>query len=448
MKNAKKWLLGLASLAVCAGAYAQDYMNDPNYGATPEERQRVALVVNLFRDAYEIKNYDQALQYMYELIEKAPKSTLNIYIRGVNMFKTKYNQAQSREMRNQYADSVMYLYDLRVEHFPAPAPPSQGKVELLIAKANDFLVLNPFDRERIRQYFNDAIEATEGKDAILVNTYFKVLVDDYKSDMVGTDELLNEYERLSGFFADTTDPAMAEGLKTFEALLLSSGAANCDKLEELYKPRYEADPNNVELMNKIVNMLGRTKCTSDFMLLVMENLYKVQPDPQTGVFLASFFEQKQDYEKSLFYWQESINSESDPSIKKEYILGAATSALAANNYRQAVTFARQVLDIDPENGNAYMIIGQAYGAGSANTCSGFDKNAALWLAVDNLQRARGLLSGDAAQTEVLNRMINTLTSGFPTTEECFYMGDGLKTGDSYTVNCGWISGRTTVRTIQ
>ncbi len=441
MKNAKKLLVLVALWTVAFGALAQNPADDPKYGATPEERQKTILDINLLRDAYEMKNYDTALGYIYDLMEKAPKSTVNIYVRGANIYKTRIMQAGTPAERKMLVDSLMYIYDQRLEHFGDS--PTQGRAYILAQKAGDYLNFQAIDRETIQKLFQDAIEAAAGQDPNLNNNYFKVLVDDYASDLIETDVLMNEFERLSGYFSASADPKMAEGLKSLEAMLVASGAADCDKLEEVYKPQYEADPNNVELMRKIVNMMGRAQCSSDFMLTVAENLYKVAPEPQTGVFLATIFEQKEDFEKSLFYWQESINNESDPKERVGYIMRAATSALAANNYRQAATFAREALDVEPENGMAYMILGQAYGAGSGSSCSGFDRQAAFWLAVDNLQRARGLLSGDPAQTETLNAMINSFSANFPSSEDTFFLG--LNKGDAYTVNCGWIAGRTTVR---
>ncbi len=441
MKNAKKILVLAALWAVAFGAMAQNPADDPKYGATPEERQKTILDINLLRDAYEMKNYAAALGYIYDLIEKAPKSTVNIYVRGANIYKTKIMQAKTPAERKALVDSLMYIYDQRLENFGDS--PTQGRVYILTQKAGDYLNFQSVDRETIRKFFNDAIEAAEGQDPNLNNNFFKVLVDDYAADLIETDVLMDEFERLSDYFSASSDPKMAEGLKTLEAMLVASGAADCDKLEEVYKPQYEADPNNVELMQKIVNMMGRAQCSSDFMLLVTENLYKVAPEPQTGVFLATIFEQKEDFEKSLFYWQESINNEPDPKEKVGYIMRAATSALAASNYRQAASFAREALNIESENGTAYMILGQAYGAGAGSSCSDFERKAAFWLAVDNLQRARGLLSGDAAQTETLNTMINRFSANFPSSEDTFFLG--LNKGDAYTVNCGWIAGRTTVR---
>lgn len=442
MKTAKNFLFTLvAFLALSAGAFAQAL--GPEWGATPEEQQQNGLTYNFFKDSFDQNNYDAAVQYMNELIEKAPRSHENIYIRGGNIYKYKINRATSLQERNMYVDSLMYIYDKRLEAFGDHA--DRGKVYILTTKATDYAAFRALDRDNIRKFYNDAIDATEGKDPQVINAYFNVLKEDYNSDLIETDFLMAEFDRLSAFFADSTAPEMVEGLKTLEQLLIASGAANCDKLEEVYKPQYEADPNNVELMSKIMNMLGRASCSSDFMLLITENLYKAKADPQTGVYLADIFERKGDYEKSLFYWQESIKHETDPTTKAAYILRAATSSLATNNYRQAVSFAREALAIEPENGLAYMIIGQGYGASASSACSdAFERSAIFWLAVDNLQKARALLTGDdSAQTEVLNRSINSFSANFPPNDECFYRG--LNSGDSYNVNCGWISGRTIVR---
>ncbi|MDR0954069.1 MAG: enzyme of heme biosynthesis [Rikenellaceae bacterium] len=445
MKNAMKILLtSVAFLAVSAGAFAQ-VITDEKYGATQELRDRNVLILNLLRDAYENGNYEVAIPYIHELIANAPKATENIYVRGANIYKYKINRATNLQQRNMFVDSLMYIYDKRAQFMGDH--PQRGRAYILKTKAADFLAFRAMDRENIRKFFLEAIEASPELDVELVSNYYKILVDDYNTDMVETELVMNEFDRLNALLAANPSPESEEGIKTLEQLLVSSGAADCENLEKIYKPQFEADPNNIELMDKIVNMMGRASCTSEFMLLVTESLYKVKPDPQTGVFLAGIFEGQGDYEKSLFYWQESINSEADPTMKAAYIVRAATSALAGENYREAVSFARQVLEIEPENGVAYMIIGQAYGATAGTSCSdAFAKRAAFWLAVDNLQRARSLLAGDAAQTESLSASINSFSSNFPTNEDCFFLG--LNNGDAYTVNCGWISGRTTVRTIR
>jgi len=439
MKNVKKLLFGLvAALAISGSAMAQDYLQDEKWGKDPEQRQHNVLVFNYFKDAYDMQNYDLAAQYMKELVENAPKSHENVYIRGGNIYKTKINRATSMAERKALVDTLMWVYDKRVENFGD----GDKRGSLLALKAADYLVFNAMDREGIQKFYNDAIDATGGKDSKVLNTYYSVLVDDYKADMIETDFIMNEYDRLANMMKASDDPE--EGQKVLDNLLLSSGAADCENLEKIYRPQYAADPNNVELMTKIVGMLGRGKCEGDFQLEVAENLYKVEPTPETGLALATIFEARGDYEKSLYYWQESINNEPDATKKADYTMRAAASALASQNYRQAITFARESLEIDPNNGLAYMIIGQVYGMSAGSSCSDdFMRRAAYWVVVDNLQKARTLLAGDEAQVEVLNRQINSYSANFPSNEECFFRG--LNNGDAFTVNCGIVSGRTTVR---
>lgn len=444
MKNAKRLLFSaLAALAIVFTANAQgDYRQDPRYGTTPEERQANVLILNYFNDAYAAKNYDAAVQHLRTLLEKAPKATENLYIKGVNIYKQKIAQAQSLEEKNHMVDTLMNLYDLRAANFGDHE--TRGTAYILANKAHDYAAFKPADRDNIYAMYEAAINAMGSNvDADLMNTYFNALVEDYKQDMVETDMLLNEYDKLNALFESSQDPAVAEGKKVLESLLISSGAANCENLEKLFKPRFAADPNNVELMTKIVALLSRGKCDSPFQLEVAENLYKVQPTPETGLALAAAFEAKGDYQKSLTYWQEAIDRETNPKTKSNYIMRAAGSALGTNNYRQAADFAKEALAIDPENGIAYMILGQSYGASVSSLCSDFARQTAYWLVVDTLVKARNLLSGDAAQVETLNKLISSYSAGFPTNEDCFFRD--LNPGSGYTVNCGWISGHTTVR---
>ncbi len=135
MKNVKRILFSLAAaLAISGGVYAQAYLTDEKWGANPEERQQNVLIFNYYKDAFDMKNYDMAIQYMHQLIEKAPKAHVNIYIRGISIYKTKINQATSLPARNALVDSLMYVYDKRVEAFGDDA--ENGRAAILAAKAD------------------------------------------------------------------------------------------------------------------------------------------------------------------------------------------------------------------------------------------------------------------------------------------------------------------------
>lgn len=128
--------------------------------------------------------------------------------------------------------------------------------------------------------------------------------------------------------------------------------------------------------------------------------------------------------------------------KSDYALTAASTAMLAENYRKAADYAKTAIANNADNGLAYFLLGQAYGQGSTG-CSGFDRQTVYWLAVDNLSKARTLLEDQPDQLKNVVDAINAYSANFPSAEEVFFRT--LTPGDGYTVSCGWISGRTTVR---
>ncbi len=443
MKNAKRFLLTvLAAGFAVVTVRAQAYLQDPRYGDTPEERQQNVLTLNYFNDAYAAKNYDAAATHLKTLLEKAPRASQNLYINGANIYKTKISRATSVEEKNRLVDTLMNIYDLRVEYYGDNA--KRGKPYILGIKAQDYLAYRPTDREKIYQLFKDAIEAGgENTDPDIINGYFHTLTEDYQQDMVETDILLNEYDRLAALFDTNPNLEKEEGKKVLDALLISSGAANCENLEKLFKPQYAENPNDLELTTKIVGLLSRNNCNSDFQLEVTENYYRLNPSPETALALATVFEERKDYEKSLHYLREAMDKEEDVVAKSNYLARAASALLGSEQYRQAAELAKEAIGMNAENGVAYYVLAQAYAAGSSSACSDFARQTVFWLVVDNLNTANRLIQ-EAEYTEDINKLIGTYRAYFPTAEEAFFRT--LNNGDGYTVNCGWINGRTTVRT--
>ncbi|MBO7188781.1 MAG: enzyme of heme biosynthesis, partial [Tidjanibacter sp.] len=64
-------------------------------------------------------------------------------------------------------------------------------------------------------------------------------------------------------------------------------------------------------------------------------------------------------------------------------------------------------------------------------------------AYDTVMNARRLLEEGDPQLQTVEQLAQSFRNSFPNKEECFFRG--LSAGNAYTVNCGWISGRTTVK---
>ena len=102
-----------------------------------------------------------------------------------------------------------------------------------------------------------------------------------------------------------------------------------------------------------------------------------------------------------------------------------------------------MLDLRPDEGNAYLIIGDMYAA-SASDCGNNDltKKVAYWAAVDKYYKAKSV---DPDMIDIAKKRIETYSKHFPGSETIFFYD--LTEGDSYTVEC-WINEKTTVRAVK
>ena len=281
MKNFK-FLLSAACSLFAFAALAQDF-SDPKYaiwGDTPEERQQNILNSNFLKESCDNKNYDAAAHYFKELVDKCPKASENTYVRGITLYKNKINRAKSVDEKNMYVDSLMLVYDLRNQYFGNHA--KRGSAYILDRKAREYLTYKPNDRAGIREAFREAIAAGgDNTDPETVVAYFSNLCDDYKNtDEVMPDEILSEYERLEAYFEK--HPEASEYKSQFDAAFGMSGAASCENLENLFKPKLEADPENETLLAQAVGLMSRAECSSDFYFNTAERYYQVKPSSETA----------------------------------------------------------------------------------------------------------------------------------------------------------------------
>lgn len=434
--------LFLAAILLTGIASAQDYKDDPKYGPDPESREQNVRIFSFFNDAIAAKDYDHASILLQELLAKIPKVSENIYIKGAQIYKNKIAKATTKEQRILYMDSLLWLHDKRIEAFGDHAERGEGYIRGM--KVRDMQQYNMADKERLFQLYREAI--VEGKfkiDEDLIVTFFSNLVESYKLDDVSPEQLVAEYDKLNRMLETSESDRAQDAKSVLEQLFVSTDAANCETIEKIFRPQYEADPENTELIAKIIGMLQRGNCSSDFQLVLVEKYYKTNPKPEVAAQLASFYEGKKDYDKALEYFKVAIDNEADPARKVSYLIRAAGAQLSSNRYRETAALAQQAIALDPNSGYAYLFLANAYAGGAGSACSDFDRQTAYWLIVDILQKAKANLSSDPTQVDNVNNMIGSYAANFPKTEETFMRE--LQPGQSYTVKCGWISGSTTVR---
>ena len=444
MKSLK--LILVAAFAVIGfSAMAQVNYDDPRYavwGNDAETRKANMLANQFLGEAVNNKEYKVAAGYLKQLLEQAPKAAQGIYTNGIKLYKNQIATAKTDEERTMYIDSLLYVYDVRLQAFANHA--RYGKAYILDRKAREYLTYKPEDREGVRNIFNEAITASQEKtgkyDLDLVTIYFTNVCEDYKNDAVDATLVISEYDRFSPAF-DGAEGDAAELKNTFDPAFGASGAASCENLESLFSKKLADNPNDEALLGQAVSLMSRANCDSDFFFATAEKHYSIKPSSETALFLAQGFQNRSEFDKAMKYLNEALSAETVAAEREKLYVRIGLISIQSGNHSDAMNAAKEIKAINAENGYAPYIMGQCYAA-SAN--SEFAGQACYWAAYDAMSQAAELLASEPAIQEAAKKMASAYRSSFPTKEECFF--NEVSEGARYTVTRGFASGvSTTVR---
>ena len=138
----------------------------------------------------------------------------------------------------------------------------------------------------------------------------------------------------------------------------------------------------------------------------------------------------------------SLLNPDDVATKADYTFELATYYFKkCGRAASAVAKAKEAAELSEDyKGKAYLLIGTIWGG---QKCGGDEvsSRANFWVAVDYLQRAA---AADPSVAEDANSLAAQYRRYFPKTEDAFFLD--ITEGSGYTVSCGGMTERTTVRT--
>jgi tetratricopeptide (TPR) repeat protein len=216
--------------------------------------------------------------------------------------------------------------------------------------------------------------------------------------------------------------------------------ATCTDLISIFRKKYDATPDDIELLKKITKLLDEKKCQDDpFYFLTTEKLYQLEPSPASAYLLGKMLMKEEKYAEAIDYLKEVEKLEDQVTVQKSYKY-LAECYRALRNFPTARTYALKSISLNPNDGQPYLMIGDMY-AESARDCGDNDltQRVAYWAAVDKYIKAKQV---DPAVAEDADKRIASYSAYFPTMEIIFFYT--LKEGDTYRVEC-WINEDTKVR---
>ena len=400
--------------------------------------------LSYYTEYYKQKNYESALPNWRKAYSLCPPTArYSMLSDGTTLLRNLINQnAKDAVYRAKLVDSLMTIYDQRVEFWPKYA------VSSLNNKALDMYNYMKNDPERLYAGLNDIVAQTKEKTRANIFLFqLNTAIDLFREGSVEVDaeKVIGIYEDAIKYLGmmtpknDVEKRSIDKTIEDVESLFITSQVASCDNLLALFGPRFEADPQNLDLAKNIVRMMGITEgCQdNDLFLNAVNTMHTLEPSYTSAYYLYKLYAGRGDVDNAVKFMEEAVASEdSDALTDASYYYELATFCFKSSKYAQAFNAAQKVIDLDPSlTGKTYMLMGTIWGS---VPCGGNDieQRAKYWVAVDYMNKAKA--ADDA------NAHIRQYAAYYPQTAEAF-MYD-FTNGQSYTVSCGGMRATTTVRT--
>ena len=403
--------------------------------------------LSYYTEYYKQKNYDSALPNWRQAYKLCPPTArYSLLSDGTTLLKRVLQQNSRNPIyKEALIDSIMKIYDERIQYWP------KYETTSLNNKALDMYIYMKDEPEKLYEGLTEAVAKLGTKARANIYLFqINTAVDLYKDGKLDPEAVISAYEtaveNINAMPAknDVEKRSNEKTVADIESLFITSQVASCDNLIALFTPRFEADPQNVDLAKNIVKMMGITEgCTdNDLFLNAVTVMHEKEPSHVSAYNLYKLYAGRADVDNAVKYMTEAIeNAESDAVTDGGYQYELAAFCYKNGQTAKAYAAAQAAAELDPAMaGKAYMLMGTIWGS---MPCSGNDieQRSKYWVAVDFMNKAK---AADETLAESANDLIRQYSAYYPQTAEAF-MYD-VTDGQSYTVSCGGLRATTTVRT--
>ncbi len=446
MKTISKLTLVLLAVFISASiSFGQKGVEDGSKYGHGEDSIRCLTNLSLYSEFYKQNNYEDAAKPWTIVYNECPKASKNIYLHGEKMITDAIENTDNEEKREVLIDSLMRLYDKRIKYFAQ-------KGFVLGKKGLDWIKYSEKNINTFKKGYeilNESIDLRGKKSSIgVLVSFIQATGTLYDNNELSGQKVVANYDKALKILdarldKNANDSYAQRGKEVIDKIFKGTDAATCDNVIQLFKPRFEQNTEDIELLKKITSLLDELNCThSKLYADASEQLNKLEPSAESAHHLAKLFYSKNNYDKTVSYYKEAIKRQEDKEKKAKYYLELGEITFTKlNDKPQARSYARKAIELDPDNGKPFILIGRLY-AKSQDECGSdeFEKKTVLWAAVDKFIKAKNV---DPDIKEEANGYINSYKPRFPDKRSIFF--HNLELGGTYTIGC-WINETTYVRT--
>ena len=426
------------------------FAQDERYGDTPEQQLKCKEALSVYKSYKKQKNYDEAYIQWRKACEVCPETASEgLYADGTTFISKQLKNIEDEDPRKAVlVDSLLYLHDKRMELYPSTKRSPNNRCEILGRKASDFYKYNKDEHQAAYEMFKESVECLkEESSATTLYQYYTASFYTMKRSLKGDTvaqanmraQMLTDYLALTDYVQAGVARAQEAGKErdvsryekakgNIETVFVA--IADCDDMVPVLEAAVAAEPENMELKQKVLRLLNKKECTdNDLFLPVATSVYSVEPSAPAAYAIGIGFAKSSELDSSFTYMEDAVNRCGDCSDKLTYLLKTGQIASAMGRTSTARNYARQVLEIDSENADAYMLIGDAI-AGSSSACNdgALGGRSVFWVASDYYARAKRM---NAELAELADKKMANMAKQFPTVDDIFTYGK--QAGGTFTV---------------
>lgn len=438
----KSLLVSALAFIMLAPVMSQKGVDDGSKYGQGQDSINCLMNLSLYREFFKHNNYNDAIKSWRKAFNECPASSENMYVDGVKMFKKFISGENNPDVVEAYVDTIMMIYDQRIEYF-------NDEANVLGRKAIDLLRYRKDNIESIEQAYNCLgksirLDPDEARDAVII-LFVNASVSLNKAGVIEVDNAVEDYFLASEIIdknieKNPNDRRFGRAKENVDEFMLDANIMDCDALNRYYEPIFEANKNDEDFLNKMIDFYYSAACDrSDMYVKASEQLYKVDPTHESAYKLARLLVAKETYDKAIQYYNEAVAGDAENKTKAQYYYELAQVTRVQGNTCKAIEFAKEAVKNDPNLGSAYLLLGDLYIESRENLGDEFEQRTAFWAAADKYIQAKNV---DAATAADANKRISDYASLYPDSETLFFRT--LQEGDSYQVK-GCINEYTTVR---
>jgi tetratricopeptide (TPR) repeat protein len=434
-----------------------DLMREEQWGADSASCVRL---LSTFQEYCKQNALEEAYPSWTILFKDYPKSSQTLYSNGVNIVKKKMQVAKDGKEQQLWVDTLMMVYDQRIKYFAASsklygeayllgrkgvdlAKYRKGAVDVaydilmksvnLGGKSTEYAVIQTAMQSTITMYTAEKIDAAQ-----VVENYLKF------SDLLAQKKAEDKEKAASAdekvkkkAEADLATCAQVEG--GVLGLFSNSTAAQCDVLVNAFSGKFKENPDDMELCDKIVKILGQKGCTdSQLYEDAVSKVIASNPTESACFGFARMLEKRGKEDEAIENYKKAISLGETDTMKAIYNCSIAKLLQKKNQFANARTYAREAINLNPNYGLPYIIIATMYGSNPVGE-DHFEKSMTYWLVIDKLQKAKSV---DPSVANEAQQLINRYIGSCPKKEEAFM--HSVTAGKTITIG-GWIGETTTAR---